>query len=139
MWEFVNRRPLRYPAPRYQSPIFMHPESFAWAAQSDQPGVCYKRLAALSERGASIGFARLDSGAVMRAAPASIYFVTSGSGRADAQAWHARSTLYFAPGEAGEISAEQPSELLHIGLPDLADLPRHSESATPAGDTALRT
>lgn len=132
VWEFVNRRALVYPAQRYNDPIFMHPENFVWIPEPGEPGVARKRLATLSERGTTIGFARLDAGAVMRADPASIYFAVSGRGRAGAQPWQARSTLYFAQGEGGEIAAGEPSELLQIGLPDL---PGAACAASPPSDS----
>ena len=46
--------------------------------------------------------------------------MTSGSGRAGFPRWEKHSTLYVARGETGEITADETSEMLRIGLPDLS-------------------
>ncbi len=122
VWEHVNRRKLEYPAPRYQDPIFMHPQNFAWVPVAGQPGVAWKRLGSFGERSTSAGFLRLGAGASVELPERAIYFVLAGKGRAGETAWRPRSTFHLDEGGRARITADAPAELLYLGLPDLSDL-----------------
>ena len=52
IWEYVNKRSVEYPAPRYEEPIVMHPENFGWRAIGG--GFDYKHLGSFGERGLSL-------------------------------------------------------------------------------------
>jgi hypothetical protein len=120
VWEHFNKRPLVYPPPRYQDPVFMNPENYKWLALDGAPGVARKRMGVFTECETLLDFFRLEKGASLRLDERSMYFVISGSGRAGFPRWDKHSTLYLARGETGEITADETTELMRIGLPDLA-------------------
>ncbi len=71
IWEEIHGRRVEYPAPRYETPITLHPDSFAWVAARDgsrapEPGISHRHLGTFSERRTSIGFTRYDAGATHR-------------------------------------------------------------------------
>jgi len=125
VWEEVHGRPLVYPRERYQHPVFMDPESFAWTTLEGRPGVSLKQLGQFSERRTRIVFLKVEPGTALDLEENSIYFVSRGLGKVSWE--HDRgpanfgrhATIYLAPGDhAALLSAEtEPVELLHIGLP----------------------
>jgi len=60
IWEYVNKRSVEYPPPRYEEPVVMHPENFGWRAIG---GFDYKHLGSFGERGLEVGFIRGPRGA----------------------------------------------------------------------------
>jgi hypothetical protein len=68
VWEHVHGRTLRYPRPRYQAPVILHPEHFAWLPWL--PGVRLKRLGAFNERGLGLALWHLAPGAAVQLQPA---------------------------------------------------------------------
>src|SRR5581483_473987 len=44
VWEHVNKRPMRYPEPRYHDPVMMNPAHFAWVPAENAPGVHEKPM-----------------------------------------------------------------------------------------------
>ncbi len=61
IWEYVNRREVEYPPPRYEEPVVMHPENFGWRAIGG--GFDFKHLGSFGERGLEAGFIRGPRGA----------------------------------------------------------------------------
>lgn len=49
IWEYVNGTPLAYPAPRYDEPVLMRPDSFAWQAERHHKGVARRQLGVFGE------------------------------------------------------------------------------------------
>ena len=129
-WENLTGRKLVYPPQRYQDPVFMNPENYSWKPVDGMPGVSRKRMGVFTECETLLDFFRLEKGAAMRLDERSMYFVTSGSGRAGFPRWDKHSTLYLARGETGEITADETSEMLRIGLPDLADVAANATTDT---------
>jgi hypothetical protein len=119
VWEHVNRRELIYPKERYTRAVFMEPENFAWVPSG--PGLATKLMGVFNERGTKIAFHRLDAGAKFKLDEASLWFVWSGSGHAGDQAWRRWTTMRTEAGEHAEIEAAEPSQVLQMALPRLAD------------------
>ncbi|HXW62117.1 MAG TPA: hypothetical protein VEJ45_05925 [Candidatus Acidoferrales bacterium] len=124
VWEEVNGRPLVYPRERYLRPVFMDPESFHWTPLANRPGVSWKHLGQFSECRTRIVFFKIAPGATLDLEENSIYFVTHGLGSvsaacASATDFERQSTIYLAPGDHAtlRVNNDEPSELLHIGLP----------------------
>lgn len=122
VWENAYRRPIDYAKPRYEQPIFMRPENFAWLPQGD--GVSYKLLGDFNERHLRIGYLGLAAGATYRLDARSLYFATAGRGTINGQAWGKHATIEIEEGERIDIYADADSEILHLGLPDFANLKR---------------
>jgi hypothetical protein len=80
IWEYVNKREVEYPAPRFEEPVIMYPENFKWTEAGN--GFERKHLGSFGERGLSVGLIRGSRGAKHRlqgvAAP-ELIFVTRGA------------------------------------------------------------
>jgi hypothetical protein len=120
VWEQVNQRKMEYPKPRYNVPIFMDPDNFAWRPSAEQPGVAHKHMGTFTEFGSGIDLIRLDAGVEIELEPHSIYFVLSGSGKAGAEPWLRYTTMHTDKTEQPKIKASEQSVIYHIRLPDLA-------------------
>ncbi len=117
VWEKVNGRPLEYPGQRYLRPVFMDPKNFEWLPVAEQPGASCKHLGEFSERRTRLSLYRIASGASLRLAGNSIYFVAAGSGAVGGTGFGPHATIHLAVGEQGSAKASEPVELLHLGLP----------------------
>jgi hypothetical protein len=117
VWEFVNRRPMVYPEPRYHEPIMMEPEHFAWLPVEGEAGVSEKLLGVFTERRTEAAFLRLEPGAAHRASGRGIYLVVTGRGRVAGEPFRAYTTVFLERGETAVFSSEEASELLVLALP----------------------
>jgi hypothetical protein len=117
VWERVSGRPLVYPRERYARPVFMQPENFSSFPVEGEPGVSRKFMGEFSERCTQLAFYQIESGASLKAAGHSIYFVTTGSGLAGTQEFRQHATIYVENAAPATITAHQTVELLQIGLP----------------------
>ena len=125
IWEEINGRPIEYPSPRYQTPMTIHPDAFAWVSPpgDPEPGISHKHLGTFSERRTTIGFTRYDAGAVHRVhgqrAP-ELHFVVEGTVRAEIGLYTSRSAFQFDPGDDQTLEAVEPTTTFVIGLPTLS-------------------
>jgi len=131
VWENAYRRPIDYAKPRYDQPIFMRPENFAWIGGGE--GSSYKLLGDFNERRIRLGFIGLAAGARRVLDSHSLYFVVAGSGRAADVVWRKHTTIHVAAGERIEVRADVDAELFHIGLPDLSGLGRETARFAEVG------
>lgn len=120
IWEHVNGRPLVYPAPRYARPVFMAPSAFNWVALEGAPGVECKRLGEFSECRTRLALFRLARGRALALAPNSLYCVLGGAGLVGSTPYGSQTVIYVKAGEGGTVTAETETELLLLGLPQLA-------------------
>lgn len=120
IWEHANQRPMVYPKPRYDHPIFMDPENYEWLPVDGAPGVSERLLGMFSECRTEAGFLRLDPGAAYEAGGRGIYFVVSGAGSVEGQPFRPLTTVHVEGGETATFTATEASVVLHMGLPNLA-------------------
>lgn len=132
IWEHVNGRPMVFPKPRYNHPIFMDPANYEWVPVDAASGVWEKLLGTFTERYTKTEFLRLDSGASYDVGGRGIYFVVSGGGTVGDQPFRHLTTVLVEHGETATFTAARPSEILHLGLPDLMALQRRSEAVATA-------
>jgi hypothetical protein len=132
IWEQANKRPMDYPKARYPQAIMMDSSRYAWVPVPGSPGVSEKLLGVFTERRAQAGFFKLDAGVRLRAAGRSIYVAVRGKGKVDDTPLRAFTTVFLDYGEDALIAAEEETELLHYGLPDLRDLHALSGAFEPA-------
>lgn len=120
VWEFCRKQRLEYPPERFQAPVFMNPESFDWFPYEGTPGVDHKILGRFGGGGGmKLGYFRMNAGATIKSAPErTLFFVLSGSGRANDQQWVARSAIHVDRGDSCTLTADQPATLFYIGIPD---------------------
>ncbi len=55
-WEHTFSRDISYPMPRYDGPVLIAPEAFAWRPDATQAGVSCKALGTFHERGLAISY-----------------------------------------------------------------------------------
>jgi hypothetical protein len=132
IWEHANGRPMVYPKPRYPQPIFMDPGTYEWVPVEGAPGVSEKLLGVFTERRSEAGFFRLDPGARFTARGKGVYVVVRGAGTVEGQPIRALTTVYLDAGDSAQFVAQEATELLHFGLPNLAGLRAPAHDAVPA-------
>ncbi len=128
VWEHATGRPMVYPEPRYEEPVYMHVDAFAYVP-SGAPGVERKLLGTFGERELSIRMTRLRADADVAIGDGRqrcICFVMSGSVRLDAERLGQWSAVYTDAGEVGTLSGVGgdggvggDAELVEIALPVL--------------------
>jgi hypothetical protein len=120
IWEHVNGKPLSYPSPRYDHPLTMWPDHFAWVPSPTDDGVAHKHLATFGERRTYVAFLRIDGG-VAHEVPAEprqrLHFVLAGQGRCDQIPFDGHTAIQIDAGERVTYTADQQTEIFAIGLP----------------------
>jgi mannose-6-phosphate isomerase-like protein (cupin superfamily) len=120
IWEEIHGRPVEYPAPRYETPITMHPDGFSWVPSADETGIAHKHLGTFSERRTSVGFTRYDAGATHRVcdlrAP-ELHFVLDGALRCHDGVFGTWTAFQFDPGDNETLEAIEATTTYVIGLP----------------------
>ena len=123
VWEHVTRRKLEYPKPRYDEPIMMRSQNFAWQ-DAGQAGLSIKPLGSFTERHIEVALLKLAAGARARTATRpgrQVAFVTQGIGHANGSELRLHSALLIDPRESVEIDSQPGLELLLVGLPIFAE------------------
>jgi hypothetical protein len=122
IWEQVNGRPLQFPKPRYDKPVMMDQAGYEWVASAEHRGVYEKLLGVFTERRSEAGLVRLDAGATLTATGRGIYLCYRGSGQVDGKPLRPLTTVFLDRSERTKFLAEEETEFLHFGLPDLRGL-----------------
>jgi hypothetical protein len=134
IWEYVNKRPMVYPKPRYSRPFMMDPAHYEWVAVADAAGIAEKMLGVFTERRTVARFVRLDPGATFEAGGRGIFFVTKGQGTVEDQPLQRLTTVYVNRGERARFTAQDTVEMLHLGLPDLSGIGAGTDVAAVAAE-----
>jgi len=123
IWEHLNGRALVYPKPRYEVPILMQPENYAYVPLQDAEGVSEKRLGVFTEYRSEAGMVRMEAGSTYSpVGKRDIFFVLSGKGRAGREPLRRFTTVYLDFDETVTIKADQEIEMLRLRMPDLRPL-----------------
>lgn len=117
VWEHVNGRPLEYPKPRYNAPVFFMPDAFEWQPLTGCTGAREKHLGTFTERRVSIRLLQIDPQAQAQVQGPALAFAMSGSGTVQGQQWTQQSTLRIEAGEAASIRSDALCQWLCIGVP----------------------
>jgi hypothetical protein len=124
IWLHVTGGELRYAPAVYKTPIVMRPQALPWTAGS-APGVSVKSIGVFPHRGLSIGAWRIEPGAGHLLAPVPglrLLFVTEGTGSIGAEELRRWSTARLSPGEAMELRAATPLELVELSVLSVSHL-----------------
>ena len=117
-FEYATGRKLEFAPARYDDVIVMNPDAHAWIPQGE--GVYVKWLGSFTERGARIGFVRLDSNAVYNGGlhdSIEILFQTKGQVTVGGEEYGRESAFEFQPKEGPlPVRAIEPSEFLCMVL-----------------------
>jgi hypothetical protein len=131
IWEHVNGRSLVYPKPRYDKPIFVNPENFAWIPVDGETGVAEKFVGSFTERRTSTRFVRIDPGAAYAVdGKRDIYFVLSGKGRVADKPLRKLTTVWLDDGDRVRFEATETVEMVNLRLPDLSGLKADQQPLT---------
>ena len=116
VWEHIHGRPLVYPAPRYERPVFMNTTHFDWVPVTGQPGVERKAAGTFTERETQLALYRIASGATLPLDGGSIYFVLKGTGVVNGENVAKHTTVSLAAGEQGALTATEGLECVQIRM-----------------------
>jgi hypothetical protein len=129
-WEHATKRRMVYPKPQYRGAIMMDTQHYRWMPLDGAPGVEQKSYGTFTDcaiRGASY---KLDPGATFTATGRGVFFVLGGSGMVDATAYRRFTAVLLESGESTRFTASETSEILLMGLPEIARM------RTPLPDVA---
>lgn len=118
VWEHVKGAPPAYVSPAYKAPIVMRPEALRWIPAVDR-GVAHKAIGIFPHRGLAVQGIKLDAGAMTELAPVEalrFLFVMEGCGALDGRELRRWSVVRLAPGEGGELSAQDTLEALELSV-----------------------
>jgi hypothetical protein len=121
-----ERRPVKFPRPRYQSVLIMNPKHFNWLPLPGADGVERKRLGSFTERQFWIEFIKIDAGAEwVSTTEAGRQLIVALSGKATVEGTEIGrlAALQVEPGEKLQVSATEETVLYNVGLPPV-QLPR---------------
>ena len=122
LWEQAAGRDLVYPPAQYEFPVLMHPENFAWTPVDGVKGVEQKALGTFLDCQIPCAIYRLSSGATFTAKGRGIYLVLSGGGSVQGENYRQFTAVYLETGETAQFAAAAVTEVLLLGLPNLADI-----------------
>jgi hypothetical protein len=120
VWEEVNGRKLTYPKPRYDAPVILNPENFAWVPYAGAPGVTIRELGHYHERGLEVAQISVPVGGSVTtvASPGrALLFVEHGIGTANGEKLLKHSAVRVDKGESVVVTAEEPMILVRLRLP----------------------
>jgi len=119
-WEQAFGRPISYESPRYDAPLIMWPDRFAYVPVQGETGVASKMLGRFNERGLEIAQLRLAADArhvVVDGGQHRLFFVIDGHGDASGLPFE-RYDAFDVPRDATvTLTAASELELYVIGLP----------------------
>lgn len=126
VWEQAMGRPLIYPDAQYGMPVLMHPENFEWLPVAGADGLEIKTLGSFTDCQIPCATWRLQPGASFTAEGRGIYMVLSGHGVLQDGEFRRFTCVYLDTGETARFKAREVSEILLLGLPDVAELRTYS-------------
>jgi hypothetical protein len=120
VWEQVNGRSLVYPEPQYATPVMMHPDNFQWMPAAGASGVEEKVLGVFTDCQIPCALYRLQPGATFTAHGRGLFMVVSGHGAVEGDTFRRFTSVYLDTGETTGFKADDVSEILLLGMPDVA-------------------
>lgn len=133
VWEHINERKLIYPEPQYATPIMMEPDSYQWMPVTGATGLEEKILGIFTDCQIPCAVYRLQPGAKFNARGRGIFMVLSGNGAVAGETFRRFTAVCLDTGESTSFTADQVSEILLLGMPDVAAIQTHH---APAGVAA---
>jgi hypothetical protein len=130
IWEHVHGREMTYPKGRYDAPIMMDAANYQWAPIKGASGASEKLFGVFTERRTQARLLKLVAAAGYEVAGRGVYLVLSGAGEADGQPLRKSTSVFLEADERATLRASETTELLHYGLPDLADMEMGYTGAT---------
>jgi len=119
VWEQINGRTLVYPEPQYATPVMMHPDNYQWMPATET-GVEEKVLGIFTDCQIPCALYRVQPDAAFTAHGRGIFMVMSGHGAVEGDTFRRFTSVYLDTGETTKFAADQVSEILLLGMPDVA-------------------
>jgi hypothetical protein len=135
IWEYANGRPMVYPKPQYNAAILMDVQSCRWMPLDGAAGVEEKALGTFTDCRIRAASYKLDPGAEFTASGRGIFMVLSGRGSLESEPYRRLTALHLEGGERATYRAAETSEILLLGLPEIARM----ATPAPAGLDAAET
>jgi len=134
VWEQLNGRPLVYPEPQYAAPVMMFPDNYRWMPAAEASGVEEKLMGIFGDCQIPCALYRLQPGAAFTAQGRGIFMVLSGHGAVEGDTFRRFTSVYLDTGETTRFTADEVSEILLLGMPDVAAIQTYvpAEAATEA-------
>ena len=137
-WEHAYGRPMTIAPPQYAEPILLDTEAYRWLPLAGAPGVEVKHFGTFTECALPAARYRLAPGATLRAYGRGTFLVLSGRGTLEDQPYRRLTGLYLDSAEDAVFHAIETTDILQIGLPDVAAM--REPAAYQAGEaSAART
>lgn len=138
-WEHVYGRPMTIAPPQYAEPMLLDTEAYRWQPVADAPGVEVKSFGTYTECAMPAARYRIAPGAIFRASGRGTFLVLAGHGTLEDEPYRRLTGLYLDSGEHATFRAADESDVLLIGLPDVAAMRRPAASGQDAVASAERT
>ena len=122
VWEQVSGRKLVYPEAQYTEPFLMKPEGYKWTPLAGAVGVEQKTLGVFMDCEIPCTLFKVEPKATFTAKGRGIFLVLSGRGALAGETFRTYTSLYLDTGETAQFKADEVSEILLMGMPDLADI-----------------
>ena len=132
VWEHINGRKLVYPEPQYAAPVMMYADHYQWMPVAGADGVDEKMMGVFTDCRIHCAMYRLQPGAAFTAHGRGILMVMSGRGGVEGQTFRQYTSVYLNTGETTQFIADEVSEILLMGMPDVAAIQRYAPVETSA-------
>lgn len=120
VWEECNSRPLKYPEPRYETPVLMKPQNFGWREYGKK--VWRKHLRSFTERETRVEIVKVEDGGVWNVEgekAVQFGFVVEGEGSLDGIKVGFEDAVRLQAGEGATFKSDSRLEIFRIVVPTL--------------------
>jgi hypothetical protein len=114
-----------YPEPQYADPILMDTHNYRWMPLDGAPGVEEKAYGTFTDCKIRSASYKLDPGATFAGTGRGVYLVLSGRGKVDGQPFRRFTALYLETSESATFRADETSEMIFLGLPEISRMRTH--------------
>jgi len=122
VWEHINCRKLIYPEPQYASPVMMYADNYHWMPVAGASGLEEKVMGVFTDCQIPCALYRVQRGATFTAQGRGIFMVMSGHGAIGGETFRRYTSVYLDTGETVTFQADEVSEILLLGMPDVAGI-----------------
>jgi quercetin dioxygenase-like cupin family protein len=122
IWEQVRQRPIVYPEPEYLGSILINTGIFPWVPVDGQSAVQKRAFGSFTSCEYQAAAYKLDGGAQLIARGRGMFIVLSGGGSFGEASYRKLTCLYLECREQVTLVADEPSEILFLGLPEVASI-----------------
>jgi hypothetical protein len=138
-WEHAYRRPMVLEPAQYADPILLDTEAYRWMPVDGSPGVEQKLFGTFTDCDIRAARYKLDPGATLRVTGRGTFLVLAGHGSLEDQPYRKLTGLYLESEERASFHAAETTDILLLGLPEIARMHRPRTDGYAEGANAART